>query len=198
MAASKPHDLVILQGKTFLLPLRWEAPPVIFKPITGITQSAPVNITCPTHGLVNGWRVAVVSVKGMTQINSDNDPPKDKDYRRARVVDPNTVEFDGVNASGFKPYVSGGLLQYNTPVDLAGYSAQMQIKGKVGGTVLLDVTPYITLDNVAKLIQVTIPADITEAITWKKGVYELEMRSGGNIVSTLCFGSVAVTREITT
>ena len=198
MAATKPHDLTIRQGKTFQLPLRWEVPPVVFKPITGITNTAPAVITCTDHGLVDGWRVAVVSVKGMTQINAANDPPKAKDFIRAKVTDPNTIVLNGVNASGFKPYVSGGYLQYYTPVDMAGYSARLHIKDKVGGTLLLDATPYVTIDNVAKRINISIPASVTEDIAWKKGVYELEMESGGSVVSTLLHGSISVTREIVT
>ena len=57
------YDLVIKQGKTFSKVLRWEAPPIIYKPITAITNAAPVRITSANHGIIDGWRVAIVSVK---------------------------------------------------------------------------------------------------------------------------------------
>lgn len=197
MAAS---DLVIEQGKTFGKTLRWETGPVVYKPITAITQAAPARITCPLHGLVNGWRVAVVSVKGMTQINGST-PPKTKDYTKATVIDVNTIELNAVNAADFKPYTSGGYVQYNTPVDLSGYTARMAIKDRVGGTVLLSLSTAnnrIVLDNTAKTIRLSIPATDTAAITWTKGVYDLEMVSAGGDVSRLMSGSVSVIKEVTT
>lgn len=198
MAAS---DLVIEQGKTFSKTLRWETGPVVYKPITGITQAAPARITSAAHGLVNGWRVAVVSVKGMTQINASSTPPKAKDYTKATVIDSNTIELNAVNAADFKAYTSGGYLQYNTPVDMTGYSARMAIKDKIGGTVLLSLTTVnnrIVLDNAAKTIRLLIAATDTAAITWTKGVYDLEMVSAAGEVASLMSGSVSVVKEVTT
>ncbi len=199
MAAAK--DFVILQGKTFGQLLRWEAPPIIYKPITAITQTAPVGITSTAHGIPNGWRVAVVSVKGMVQINAPSSPPKDKDFRQATVVDANTVQLNEVNAAEFKAYISGGYLQFNTPVDLAGFTARMSIKDKIGGTELLrlDTTNNrIVIDNAAKTISLTIDAATTEDITFKKGIYDLEMVSASGVVTALLTGAISVTREVTT
>lgn len=198
MAAS---DLVIEQGKTFSKILRWETGPVVYRPITGITQTAPASITCPAHGLVNGWRAAVVSVKGMTQINASSTPPKAKDYNKVTVIDTNTIELNAVNAADFKAYTSGGYLQYNTPVDMSGYSARMAIKDKVGGTVLLSLTTAnnrIVLDNTAKTIRLVISATDTAAITWAKGVYDLEMVAITGEVTKLLSGAVSVAKEVTT
>lgn len=199
MAANK--DLVIEQGKTFSQVLRWEAPPIIYRPITGITQTAPARVTCPAHGIPNGWRVAIVSVKGMTQINAANTPPKDKDYKTATVVDPDTVELNSVNASEFKAYSGGGYLQFNTPVDLTGYVARMSIKDKVGGTELLrlDTTNMrISLSSANSTILLELGAAITAALTWKKGVYDLELESPTGVVTALLTGAVTVTSEVTT
>lgn len=202
MAAKK--DFVIEQGRTFTRVLRWEAPPYVYKPITGITRAAPVRITAASHGIPEGWRVAVVSVKGMTDINAATDPPKEKDYHAATVVDPNSIEFNDVNSSDFKPYSSGGYLQFLTPVSLAGCTARMKIKDKVGGTVLASTeagdaplnTLTVALDDTAKTITITMSASDTEDITWKKGVYDLEIDSAG-VVTALLTGAIAVTREVT-
>lgn len=198
MAAS---DLVIQQGKTFNKVLRWESPPIIYKPITAIVQQAPVSITCPSHEIPDGWRVTVVSVRGMTQINAPNNPPKDKDYVKATVVDANTIELNTVNAADYKAYTSGGYVQFNTPTDMNGYTARMSIKDKIGGTVLLSLTTEngrISLDNAAKTITLTITAADTAAITWKKGVYDLELVSTSDVVTKLLSGSVSVEQEVTT
>jgi hypothetical protein len=122
------HDLIIQQGSTFTQVLRWETPPVIYKPITAISQVAPVLITAPSHGIPKGWRVVVVSAKGMTQINAKNTPPRNTDYNQATVVSADQISLNGINAADFSPYVSGGYLQFNTPTDLTAYTARMSIK----------------------------------------------------------------------
>lgn len=200
--ATKTLDLTIVQGKTFTLPIRWEEKPIVYKAITNITRTAPAVITAATHGLVNGWRCAVVSVKGMTEINAE-DPNKlrDSDYHEATVIDADTVELNDINAADFRAYASGGYLQYNTPVDLAGFTARMSIKDKKGGTELfrLDSTnARIVIDNVAKTITLTISATDTAALTWLRGVYDLEMVSGTGVVTAILTGNVAVSREVTT
>lgn len=151
--ALKTKDLVLTQGSTFQHDVRWEAPFYVYSPITAITQAAPAVVTAATHGVLDGWQVAVVSVKGMTQINASN-PPKANEFVRATVVDANTIKLNTVNSSAYKPYVSGGYVQYLSPVDLTGFTARMQIKSKLGGVVYANseaVSPAGSLmfDNVA-------------------------------------------------
>lgn len=203
MAAKQ--DLTIRQGGTFTRVLRWEAPPYIYKAITGITKAAPAVVTATSHGIPNGWRVAVVSVKGMTQINAKKSPPLDSDYTRATVIDANSIELNEVNSTDYGNYTSGGYLQLLTPVDLAGYTGRMKIRDKIGGTVLastdvadapLDVIT-VTVNNTDKTITIQIEATDTAAFTWTKGVYDLEMVSSGGVVTDLLYGSVKVDKEVT-
>ena len=49
-------DLSIIQGDTFSQIIRWETEPIVYSPITGITQAAPAVITATSHGVPNGWR----------------------------------------------------------------------------------------------------------------------------------------------
>lgn len=193
--------LVINQGKTFILPIRWETEPLIYKPISGITKASPCVIHAPTHGVPSGWRVAVVSANGMTELNTQNMPPKDSDYFVATIVDADHIELNKVSSEGYKPYTSGGAVVYNTPHDLDGYEARMSIKDKIGGTelMLLDTNNLrIEVDNANKVITLTISATDTEAITWKKGVYDLELVSPTGVVSCLMRGDVSVVYEVTT
>lgn len=194
-------DFEILQGKTWSQVVRWETEPIVYKAITGISQTAPVSITCVGHGIPDGWRAAVVSVRGMTEINAQSTPPKAKDYHPVTVVGVDTVELNDVNAADFKAYVSGGYLQYNTPVSLTGYTARMTIKDKVGGTILKALTTEnsgITINSTNKTITLTISATDTTAFTWKKGVYDLELVSGTGVVTQLLSGAVALVYEVTT
>jgi hypothetical protein len=204
MAAKQ--DLTIKQGSTFTRVLRWESPPYIYKAITGITKAAPAVVTAASHGIPDGWRVAVVSVKGMTQINAKKAPPADADYTRATFIDSNSLELNEVNSTDYGTYTSGGYLQLLTPVDLSGYTGRMKIKDKIGGTVLASTDVgdapnnviTITLDNAAKTITVQIDASDTASFTWTKGVYDLEMVSSGGVVTDLLQGKVTVELEVTT
>ena len=198
MAASK--DLVFTQGKPFTLALRWETIPIIYKPITGITATAPVRLTVVGHGCPDGWRAAVTGVKGMSEINGEANKLKDTDYHIVTVIDVDTIEFNEVNAAGFKTYVSGGHLQFNTPVDLAGATARMTVKDKVGGRVLHSLTTEnggIAIDPAAYSITLNISATDTETFAWKGGVYDLEVVQGA-VVTALLAGKVTVSKEVTT
>lgn len=201
------YDLLIKQGKTFSKVLRWEVPPVVFKPITSISNSAPATIVATSHGLPSGWRVAFVSLKGMTNLNAESDPPKTKDYHKVTVTDGDTVTIDGLNTTDYKTHTaSTGYLRFNTPVDMTGYTARMKIKDKVGGTVLASTEAgdspknilTAAIDNSTKTITLSISATNTAALTWTKGTYDIEMVSNGGVVTELLAGNVTVSKEVTT
>lgn len=197
---AKKLNLTILQGDTFVRIIRWETPPFIYKAITAITQAAPAAITAIAHGLKAGWRVAVVSVKGMKQINADSTPPRDSDFQQCAVTSVDIVTLNKVNSSDYSLYTSGGYLQFYTPVDMTGFSARMTIKDRVGGTILQAlVSPTdIVIDNTNHTITITITAAVTAAWTWTTGTYDLEMVSPTSVVTKLYKGSITVTKEVTT
>lgn len=140
MAVTK--DLTIKQGKTFTLVLRWETEPIVRKAITGVSfiSGAP-RITAIGHGAPDGWRCAFYGIKGPKQLNAANNPPRSEDYHAATTIDADTVEMNEINpydeeqGNELPAYVSGGFLQYNTPMDLTGYMARLAVKDKIGGTV---------------------------------------------------------------
>ena len=199
-------DFEITQGKTFSATYRWEDATFSYKSITGITSTLPCRVTCASHGLTTGRRVAFTGVKGMTQLNASAIPPKDKDFYEVTVIDSNTLELNAVDSTRFKTYTSGGYAMFQPPIDLAGYSARVKIKDKVGGTVLLSTeaadTPLdlitAAVSNANKTITVGITAATTEGITWKKGVFELEIEDAANRVYRLDSGAVTVAKEIVT
>ena len=211
MAVTK--DLTIKQGKTFTLVLRWETEPIVRKAITGVSfASGAPRITAVGHGAPDGWRCAFYGIKGPKQLNAANNPPRSEDYHAATTIDADTVEMNEINpydeeqGTEWPDYVSGGFLQYNTPMDLTGYTARMKIKNKVGGTLLassdaadapLDVID-IALDNTAKTITLGIAATDSDDFTWKVGVYDLEMVSSTGVVTEILTGKVVVTKEVTT
>lgn len=192
-------ELAIQQGKTFVRTLRWESAPIEYEPITAIAATAPVILTVPGHGVPDGWRIAIVSVKGMTEINASS-PPKAKDYVQATVVSTDTIEINKINASGFAAYISGGFVQYNSPVPLDGYTARMAIKDKMRGNEYYRLTTEngdITIDVTGYKIELSISAEVTAGFEFVSGVYDLEMVSPDGVVSQLIYGEVTVAPEVT-
>lgn len=195
------RKLHIVQGKTFRLTFSGlGTKPFIYKAITAITRAAPVRITATGHGLISGWPVAVVSVKGMREINADK-PLRECDFHIATVIDANTIELNAVNSSDFGAYTSGGYLQFFTAIDLTGAQAAMTIRNRVGGTALVELSSATTggtVDAVAKTITFEIDADTAAAYTWKAGVHESELKLADETVRALAYGSVEVDPEVVT
>lgn len=206
MAAVK-KDFEILIGSTWEYVIRWGTTPIVRKPITNIDLSlgAP-RLSVSSHGLFEGWGVAVYGVKSPRQINAVNNPPEGSDYHSATVIDTGTIELNDVtpvdeNGQEWPAYTSGGFIQYDTPVDLTGYTARMSIKDKIGGAVLHSLTTEnggIVIDPAAKTITLSIPAADTEDFTWSRGVYDLEMVSSAGKVTRIISGRIALSREVTT
>lgn len=196
-------NFVIDQGKTFQQVIRWESEPFVYAAIASISRTAPVSIeTQDAHGLVDGWRVAVVSAQGMRQINAENSPPIDSDFHRATIVDETTVELNDINAADFSVHTANtGYLQFYSPKSLAGCTARMTIRDRTGGAELMSLTTEngrITLDDTEKTITLRIEADDTAAISWLHGVYDLEIEDSDGFVTGLYQGAVTVNREETT
>ena len=205
MPATKDHT--IQQGKTFAFVLRWETEPIVRKAITGVsfTSGAP-RITAVGHGAPDGWYCTLYGIKGPKQLNAANNPPRREDYHAAWVLSADEVELNEINpydeqGNEWPAYVSGGFLQYNTPMDLTGYTARLAVKDKIGGTVLLSLTTEnngIVIDNAKKTITLTVEATATDDFTWTRGVYDLELISPAGVVTALITGRVSVTKEVTT
>ena len=88
-----------------------------------------------------------------------------------------------------------------TPVDLTGCTARMQIRSKVDSPdVLLELTTEnggITLGGAAGTVRRFVDATDTAAITWKSGVYDLEIEFPDGTVRRLISGGVSVSPEVT-
>jgi hypothetical protein len=102
-------NLTIEQGKTFQRLLRWETTPLVYKAVSAITQAAPARVTATAHGVPPGWNVALTGVRGMTEINASQIPPKDADMHQATVIDANTLELNTVSAADFSAYAGAAI-----------------------------------------------------------------------------------------
>lgn len=187
----------VYQGSTFLQQLRWESETKTYIPITSITKTAPVQITVQTAGSLPpvGWRVRVTNVLGMKELNMSEDT-----YHILTSKNNATIELNSINSVGYSTYTSGGILEFNTPVDLSNYTARMQIRKKLkDADVLLTLTTEnggIVLNNTTKTITINITATQTAALTFNSAVYDLEFINSG-IVTRFAEGNLLLQQEVT-
>ena len=184
------------QGSTFAEVLRWESSKKNYVNITNISKSAPVLITTEPHTIPNNWRVKVTSVGGMKEINST------EDYHVVSVLSNTSIELNTINSLGYTAYTSGGVIEYNEPIDLSTYTARMQIREKLdSSTVIYELTTEnggIVLNNVDYTINLNIPATTTQTFTFKKAVYSMELVNTNNdSVITFAQGNITLYNEIT-
>ncbi len=209
-------EILIERGKLFTMVVRWETEPIIRKAITAISvASGAPRLTITSHGITDGWKGEVYGVEGMKPIN-------DVGVQKLTVIDANTIELNGVdptddNGKMWPAYTGGGFVKLNTPQSLANYTPVIDIKDKVGGTVLLSSqaanSPLnvitATSDDATKTITLRIGATDTAAIpmTIKKGIAELEMHhisDTSDVVKLKMFSDgseydfVRITGEVTT
>ena len=194
MAAPVKLNFKLYQGATFRETLRWESSTKAYRPINAITKSAPVQITATGHGVPEGWRFKVTNVTGMKEINSADV------YHTATVVDVDTLAINSVNALGFTDYVSGGVVEYNTPVDLAGVTARMQIREKLDSTEpILELTTAnsgIVVDNTNKTISLFISDTVTADLDFTSAVYSVELIKAGDVIPFIT-GNISLVKEVT-
>jgi hypothetical protein len=175
----------LVKGTTYKDVLRWASPECVFKPITAITNAAPAVITCPEHGLVDGWTVTFESVAGMREINEMR--------HQVEVIDPDTFSIPCLNSLGFKTYAvpaegsTNGVIRYLAPVDLTDFEARMRIrpggsndpltwielKSDVDGPVT--DFPLITLDATTATISRLIPIALSDTFEWTQATYTLKL-----------------------
>ena len=185
----------VTQGGTFKQTLRWESSTKVYAPITGISNTAPVVITAPSHGAPEGWRVKITNVGGMKELNS-----VDK-YHTATGTTTNTVTINAINAISYTPYISGGILEYNKPIDLTGVFARMQIRLKVDSpTHILELTTTnggLLVDSALGTITMLISNTSTAAFTFISAVYGLELVFVNGEVIPFASGNMTLVREVT-
>lgn len=193
-----PANLRIRQGKTFRSEFRWADDRTVYRPITAASNAAPCVLTVPAHGLPADWAFLVTGARGLTQINR-GDPA---DPWTATLVDADQLELNRLNAANAPVYTGGGWVEYQAPVDLAGYEARMQVRPTVeSADVLVSLTSEpgggIVLDNVGKRVLVSLSAAETAALPALRGVYDIEMVSADGDVELLAFGRVEIIPEVT-
>jgi hypothetical protein len=185
------RNFSVSAGETFIPTIRWATSSLVGRAITGISQTAPAVVTAAAHGVPAGWPCAVVSAKGMTQINSPRYPPRAPDWHAATVLSPDTILLDDINSADFSPYTSGGFVVFNTPMSLVGVTARMVIRDAPGGLVLATLTDQagITLNTTTFTIM---PRLETAGLAWAVGYYDLELTDTSATITQLLSGTITI------
>ena len=187
----------IYQGSTFKEVYRWESQTKQYANITAITKAAPCVITAPAHTIPQGWRVRVTGVSGMKEINM----VAEDSYYIATSVATNQVTLNQINSSNYTTYTSGGVLEWNYPISLVGYTAKMQIRETVDSpTVILELTHLnggIILDTTNYTITVTMTSTQTAAFSFPTAVYSMELTDPNGYVNTFIQGNLTLIPEVT-
>jgi hypothetical protein len=188
----------IYQGSTFEETLRWESETKQYMPISGITQAAPCVITTSgTHSVPLNWRVRVTGVNGMKDINTVADDA----YYLVTSKTSNSVTLNQVNSAAYGAYASGGILSWNTPIPLTGYTALMQIRETLESTAVIaelsTANNRIIIDPINFTVLIKLPATITGTFTFDSAVYSMELTDNQNNVIPFLSGSISLTKEVT-
>lgn len=195
MANPAKINFKVYQGSTFQETLRWESSTKVYKPISGIIKSAPLVVTAIAHGAPVGWRVKFTNIAGMTDLNSADT------YHTVSAVTSDDITINAVNALGYKDYISGGVVEYNLPIDLTGFTARMQIRAKLDSTdILHELTTEnsgISINNTTKTIELNISATDTTLFTFSSAVYSIELISSGGVVTPFAGGTISLIKEVT-
>ena len=188
----------IYQGSTFEETLRWESETKLYAPISGITNAAPCVITTSgTHTVPLNWRIRVTGVVGMKDINT----VADTDYYLVTTKTSNSLTINQVNSAAYGAYTSGGIVSWNTPIPLTGYTALMQIRETTESTVVIaelsTANSRIIIDPVNFTIQIKLSAAVTGAFNFDAAVYSMELTDNQGTVYPFLSGSVSLTKEVT-
>lgn len=195
MTAPVKLNFKMYQGSTFSEVIRWESSTKAYAPITGITKAAPMVVSSNAHGIPLGWRTKITNVVGMKEVNSSDT------YYTVTNTTLNSITFNAVNSLGYTDYTSGGVLEYNVPVDLTGYTARMQLRAKLADTNTIDEyttqNGKILIDTAGYGITILVDPITTAGYNFTTALYSLEVVSGAGAVTQLAAGTITLIKEVT-
>ena len=187
----------IYQGSTFKEVYRWESQTKQYANISAITKAAPCVITTSAnHGIPSGWRVRVTGAGGMKEINMT----AEDSYYIATGAGNNTITLNQVNSAGYTAYTSGGVVEWNTPIPLTGFTAKMQLRETIDSSVILELTHLnggISIDTANYTITVTMTSAQTALFNFPTAIYSLELTDSNGDVTTFIQGNLTLIQEVT-
>lgn len=195
MSAPARINFTAYQGSTLREVLRWEGSKKAYTLITAISNTAPVVITAPGHGVPLEWRIKLTNIGGMVELNST------EAYHQVTGITEDTITINSINSVSYRAYTTGGVVEFNTPISLTGYTARMQIRERLTSpTIIYELTTEnggITFNSTNNTIELNIPAEITTEFNFISSVYSLEVESSTGTVTTIASGNLNLVKEVT-
>lgn len=189
-------SVTVRKGSTENIPIRMESGVWRYASIENIARSAPVRLKVPEHGILDGWRVAVMNVVRPRDLNAAHNPPWEEELRLADVVDPDHIEFNEINGSGFYPYTRSGEVAWREPIDLSQYnSARMNVRDKAGNLVAnwTTDTGHLQLSSLHAAIWLRLQASDTEPLPVVPLTFDIELiRTNGDVERICDAGSTII------
>jgi hypothetical protein len=188
----------IYQGSTFQETLRWESETKQYAPITAISTAAPCVITTGSaHGVPLNWRIRVTGVNGMKDINTVSEDS----YYLVTGKTSTTLTLNQVNSAAYGAYTSGGIVEYNTPIPITGYTALMQIRETLESTTVIHemstANGGIVIDPLNYTISLNISSAVTGTFNFDSAVYSCELTDNQNNVIPFLTGNISLVKEVT-
>lgn len=188
---SQQLDITIQQGKTFNQAFKVADEELVYKPITSLISTAPVRLKVVDHGLVDNWPILINCVKNPVQLNTEYPVV-------ASVIDQDTIEVNKLVICCDRPYQGQGVIIFNKPCDLTGFTARASIRPAINSSKVLYEWSQVIVDTLQHAFILTIPADITATFNWSKAIYDLEAISpNGEVFSIISPSQVLVEQEVT-
>jgi hypothetical protein len=192
----------VYQGSSFEEVFRWESATKSYATVTSIPNVAPCKIIVAVGDPTPppNWRIKVTGVAGMREINLVND---DDYYISTSVTGTNNNEIiiNSINAANYGTYTTGGIVSWNTPIPLTGYTGMMQIRETIDSTVLLELSTAnggIVINPTDYTVTVKMTSTQTTAFNFTTAVYSLELTDTvSNRVITFLTGNLSLVREVT-
>lgn len=202
------QDIEVIQGKTFAASFGWAQGKFVWRPITGVSNGAPVALTVVGHDLQDGWPYWVSGIKKPSCLNNWADSclgesaPTVGDPYIAEALGVDTLSINHINGMELDAYTSGGVIRYYARADITGYEAVMQVRASASSdTVLFEalstgIDPLISVDPITATFELTIPDDAFAAATFREAVYEIEITAPTAEKYRLAYGALSLCREL--
>ena len=190
-------ELDMEQGATFNYTFHWYAGGKFMAPIEDIIVGYPTRIKVTGHGLptISDTPVIISGVSGCEILNSH-----DLGIDEAIYVDVDHFDMPQTTVADiWKP--GTGEITYHKPSDIVGFTARMQIREKWHSkTFIHELTTenggiLLTVEDAS--IEITIAPIDTEAFTFNKAVYDIEMIAPGGDITRIIEGTITLHKEVT-
>lgn len=193
MVPRKKVELV--QGETFQLPLYWYRGDDVVKSITAASNDYPALCTAAGHGLPLTSNVPVTLIGPTSWLTTPSASKRDRIYAKAVNADTFTVAIDSTDEDAYAP---GNTLIYTPPVDLAGWTARMQLRESVDADdIILEFTTEngrIALSSDGQIMLTADEAD-TVLLDFTTAIGDVEVISPGGVVTRVARLIVKLNKE---